>query len=77
MGIVLLQALLGAGDNKTAMVISIIMQWALFLPVAFFVGPHLGYGLLGIWIVNMAYRAIQAAILAMVWERRLWAKIKL
>lgn len=76
MGLVLLNALLGAGDNRRAMIISIVLQWGLFLPAAFLVGPILGFGLLGIWMAQIAYRAIQAGVFAMQWRAGRWREIQ-
>jgi len=50
-GLVLLSTLQGAGDTRRTMLISIVIQWAFLLPLAYLVGPALKYGLLGIWIV--------------------------
>ena len=44
-GMVLMQSLLGAGDTRRVMMVSICNQWLLFLPVAYLVGPVLGFGL--------------------------------
>lgn len=75
-GMVLMNALLGAGDSRSVMQVSIAVQWGLFLPVAYLVGPHLGYGLLGIWIANMGYRALLAISFAALWVRGDWAKVQ-
>lgn len=75
-GLVLLHALLGAGDNRRAMLISVGLQWGLFLPVAYLVGPVLGFGLLGIWIAQISYRAIQAGVFAMIWRSGRWRDIR-
>jgi len=76
MGLVLLNALLGAGASRRAMVISIGMQWGLFLPVAYLVGPVLGFGILGIWIAQIAYRLLQAGVFAMQWQGGHWQDIQ-
>ncbi len=76
-GIVLLNALYGAGDNKTVMMVSFGLQWGLFLPLAYAVGVGLGYGLLGIWILQMIYRAIHTLTFAFVWRRGRWKTSKL
>lgn len=76
MGMVLLNAMMGAGATRTAMVVSISMQWALFLPAAYLVGPVLGFGLLGIWVAQISYRSLQACLLAVLWQRGTWADIK-
>ena len=76
-GIILSQALLGAGASKVVMKISILLQWAFFIPAAFLVGPYLGYGLLGIWIFQLIQRLLQAMIMASQWRGREWASIKI
>jgi MATE family multidrug resistance protein len=76
-GMVLMNALIGAGDTRRSMWISVIAQWAFFLPFAFIVGPLLGFGLLGIWIVNGLYRSGQAVVCIQQWAGRHWAGIKL
>ena len=75
-GMVLMNALLGAGASQITLVVSVVMQWLVFLPAAWLVGPVLGYGLLGIWIAQSSYRAVQAAIYATLWRRRAWARIQ-
>ncbi len=76
-GMVLLNALMGAGATRSAMLVSVTTQWGLFIPVAIVVGPVLGYGLLGIWVAQIAYRSLQAAWLMLLWRRRAWARIEL
>ena len=76
-GMVLMNALIGAGDTRRSMWISMIAQWVFFLPIAFIVGPVLGYGLLGIWIVNFFYRAGQGVVCVQSWAGRRWMGIKL
>lgn len=74
-GMILIQALLGAGASKTVMKISIIMQWGFFLPCAYLVGPVFGYGLLGIWVFQLIQRLLQAMIVAREWKQRRWGSI--
>jgi putative MATE family efflux protein len=76
-GMVLMNALIGAGDTRRSMWISVIAQWIFFLPLAFIVGPFLGFGLLGVWIVNGIYRGGQAIVCIQQWAGRSWAGIKL
>jgi multidrug resistance protein, MATE family len=56
--------------------ISVGLQWLLFLPLAWLVGPGLGHGLLAIWLVFVGYRALQTGLFIALWRRRQWAKIK-
>ena len=74
-GIILSQALLGAGAAKTVMKISITLQWGFFIPMAYLIGPALGYGLLGIWIFQLIQRFLQAIIMLKQWRSRSWATI--
>jgi putative MATE family efflux protein len=76
-GMVLLHALSGAGATRQTMVVSVSIQWFLFLPAAWLAGPVLGLGLVGIWSCFIAYRALQAAVLVALWRRGRWARIKL
>jgi MATE family multidrug resistance protein len=76
-GMVLMNALIGAGDTRRAMWISIVWQWVFFLPLAWLVGPVLGYGLLGVWLINTVYRAGQAVTCVRQWSSRKWAQIEI
>ena len=76
-GLILLNALLGAGDSRSVMRVGIGLQWLIFLPLAWLLGPVLGYGLTVIWIAFMGYRLIQALIMIGIWEKRAWMNIKL
>ncbi len=77
MGMVLMNALIGAGDTRRSMWISILSQWAFFLPLAYLVGPVLGFGLLGVWVLNGIYRTGQAFVVAQQWNSRKWAGIEI
>jgi len=76
-GMVLMNALIGAGDTRRSMWISLVWQWAFFLPLAFVVGPVLGFGLVGVWIINGLYRVGQAVNCGIQWAGRKWADIKI
>jgi Na+-driven multidrug efflux pump len=72
-----MNALIGAGDTRRSMWISLIWQWAFFLPLAFVVGPVLGFGLLSVWIVNGFYRVGQSISCGTQWASRKWADIRI
>ncbi len=76
-GLVLQHAMLGAGDSRRIMLVAIGWQWLLMLPAAYVVGPWLGFGLLGIWAVQVAHRFLQAGSFAMMWQRERWAHVAL
>jgi Na+-driven multidrug efflux pump len=70
-------ALLGAGDARRVMLVSVSAQWFFFIPLAFLLGPTLGLGLLAIWIVQGCSRSMQAIIFFWSWRRRGWQHIKI
>jgi putative MATE family efflux protein len=76
-GMVLMNALIGAGDTRRSMWISLIWQWVIFLPLAYIAGPVLGFGLLGVWAVNGLYRVGQAITCGTQWAGRKWAGIQI
>jgi putative MATE family efflux protein len=75
-GMVLLNSLLGAGYNRVVMAVSTGLQWGLFLPLAYLLGPVLGLGMLAIWIAQVAYRGLQAGVLVAIWRRDAWTRVK-
>ncbi|MCC6875542.1 MAG: MATE family efflux transporter [Sandaracinaceae bacterium] len=76
-GMVLMNALLGAGDSRRVLVISAVMQWVMFLPAAWLLGPTLGLGLTAVWIASAAYRFVQSIVFAALWRSEAWTKVKL
>ncbi len=77
LGLILMNALLGAGDSKRVMIVATALQWGFFLPTAYLLGPVLGFGLLAIWIALGTSRLLQTAIFARAWEQRGWVHIKI
>ncbi len=77
LGLVLLNALLGAGAARAVMSVSVGAQWLIGLPLAWLLGPYLGLGLLWVWVANAGYRILQSAVFAILWKQGKWAKIKL
>ena len=75
--LVLTQALLGAGAHRLVMMVSVSGQWLFYLPLAWLFGPHLGFGLTGIWLVQLVHRSLSSLVFISIWRRRHWADIKL
>ncbi|HET8887714.1 MAG TPA: MATE family efflux transporter [Candidatus Angelobacter sp.] len=65
------------GDGKRIMIVSLTTQWLLFLPVVWFVGPYLHYGLLQLWFVQMAYSLLATALITGLWMDGKWKTIKI
>lgn len=75
-GFVLMHSLLGAGDAKRVALVSIGYQWLLFLPLAFLVGPTLGFGLIGVWLLQGGYRILMSGTFALMWRGGGWRRIQ-
>jgi MATE family multidrug resistance protein len=69
--------LYSVGDGNRVILISFVSQWFFFLPLVWFVGPHLKYGLLHIWLVQMGYGMIATALITAIWADGRWKRIKI
>jgi len=70
-------ALLGVGDAKRVAVVSILSQWALFLPSAYVAVVWYKSNLTVVWSLYLAYRFAQGMAYALIWRRGEWSKIRL
>ncbi|MCW8984559.1 MAG: hypothetical protein OQK55_04390, partial [Thermoanaerobaculales bacterium] len=61
---------------KRVMSVSVILQWGLFLPVAFLLGPVLGYGMSAVWVAQVGYRCLQGLVFASIWRGRKWTSLE-
>lgn len=75
-GLVLMHSLLGAGDVRRVLVVGVAIQWLLYLPSAYVLGPFLRLGLLAVWIAGISFRTLQMAIFVALWRGGRWAEIK-
>jgi len=75
-GLAVMHALLGAGDTRRVMRITIFAQWLLFLPAAALAGPVLGLGLMAVWLLYAIYRIGQTWWFAIAWKQGRWQEIK-
>jgi MATE family multidrug resistance protein len=73
--IIFTQTLLSAGASKQVMLTNLLMQWVIFLPLAWLLGPTLGFGLTGIWLLQAAQRITLSLIYGAIWHKRHWAHI--
>jgi MATE family multidrug resistance protein len=76
-GMVLMNALMGAGDTKRVMVIGTGFQWLIFLPAVYVIGPVMGFGLVAVFAAQVFYRGLQSVVYAVMWNRGAWQSIDL
>jgi len=75
-GIVLFNTINGAGDTTSTMKISFALQWIVFLPMAWLVGPYLGMGLTAIWIGQILYRLVFTWAMIHMWKAKKWTTVE-
>jgi putative MATE family efflux protein len=76
LGMVMMHGLIGAGATKSVMKVSMGMQWLIFIPIAWFLGPVLGFSLSAIWLAQVSYRLTQGLIFTAMWRKREWQAIR-
>lgn len=77
LGMIVLNSLLGVGASRTVLVVAVGLQWLLFLPLAYLLGPVWGFGLNAVWLAMIGYRGLQTGMFTWLWKRRSWTAIKL
>lgn len=77
LGFAFMHGMLGAGDARRVMLVSIGTQWLLFLPLAYIIGPVLGFGLIGVWLWQGVTRIFQVWLFIAMWRGRKWQHIEM
>jgi len=68
-------ALRATGDTRFPAIIGIASMWGLSVPLAYFFGIYLGYGLPGIWVAFILDEWIRGIIMLLRWRSRVWVKM--
>ncbi|HET6585774.1 MAG TPA: MATE family efflux transporter, partial [Nannocystaceae bacterium] len=76
-GLVLAQALYGAGANTFVAAVEFGLHFGCLVPLSWFLGPHLGLGLEGIWLAAMIYTYMLGAVMAAKFYSQGWRRIRL
>jgi putative MATE family efflux protein len=70
--IVVINSLRATGDARFPVKIGIICMWLLWVPNSWFLGLHLGWGLVGIWIAMTCDEWLRGLIMYYRWVKRRW-----
>jgi MATE family multidrug resistance protein len=70
-------ALRGAGDTRWPFAIEIVMGWGIQVPLAYYVGVVLGYGLTGAWLASLVHILTLSTILFLRFRSNAWQKIRI
>lgn len=70
------QALRGAGDTRTALVLTYASTFLVRLPLVWLFGIHWGYGLWGVWVALSSELLFRGVLFTVSFVRGNWAKVK-
>jgi multidrug resistance protein, MATE family len=76
-GMILTQALFGAGNSVFVMVVELVLHFTCLVPLAWILGITLNLGLVGIWSAAAAYVVLLTVIMVWKFGRGDWQHIKL
>ncbi|MZQ86520.1 MATE family efflux transporter [Paenibacillus sp. 5J-6] len=74
LNIVIGEALRAAGDARFILLIGVCVIMGLCVPLTYWVGIHLGYGLVGMWGVFIMDEGLRGLLLLFRWRSRAWEK---
>ncbi|MEZ4426711.1 MAG: MATE family efflux transporter [Nannocystaceae bacterium] len=76
-GLVLSQALYGAGANVFVMTVEGALHFGVLVPLSWLLGPQLGYGIEGVWAAAAVYINLLGLIMGARFLGQSWRRIKL
>ncbi len=76
-GMILTQALFGAGNTRFVMIVELILHFFCLVPLAWLLGITLGYGLVGIWSAALVYVVLLTIVMVWKFKSGDWKTIKL
>jgi Na+-driven multidrug efflux pump len=76
-GMILTQALFGAGNSRFVMVVELILHFTCLVPLAYILGITLNGGLVGIWSAAVVYVVLLSSAMAWKFASGDWKGIKL
>jgi len=75
--IVIVNALRASGDAKFPLVTGLIFMWGLSLPLGYFLGIYLGWGIVGVWIGFCADEWLRGLANTWRWRSKKWQEKRL
>ena len=72
--IVVINSLRATGDARFPLMMALISMWGLAIPLGWYLGLHLGWGLVGIWLAFAADEWTRGLSMYWRWKSRRWEK---
>jgi Na+-driven multidrug efflux pump len=76
-GMILTQALFGAGNTRFVMVVELILHFTCLVPLAYLLGIKLHLGIMGIWSAGVIYAILLASVMTWKFHQGDWKRIRL
>jgi Na+-driven multidrug efflux pump len=76
-GMILTQALFGAGNSRFVMVAELVLHFTCLVPLAWILGITLEFGLMGIWSATVVYVVLLSSVMVWKFARGDWKSIKI
>lgn len=74
---IIISALRAAGDAKFPVLIGIDVMWGILVPLAYFLGIVMGFGLPGIWFAMVIDEWIRSTLMFFRWKKKRWMNKRL
>jgi putative MATE family efflux protein len=72
LNLVIINSLKAAGDTKFPVLMGILSMWGISVPLAWYLGVHLDYGLIGVYIAFIVDEWLRGLIMFWRWRSRVW-----
>lgn len=76
-GMILTQALFGAGNTRFVMIVELILHFTCLVPLAWFLGIQAGFGLTGIWSAAAIYVVVLTIVMVLKFRSGDWKGIQI
>jgi len=74
LNMVIINSLRAAGDARFPVLMGVISMWGIAVPLAYWLGVHLGIGLAGVWIAFTVDEWVRGIMMLLRWKSRVWEK---
>jgi Na+-driven multidrug efflux pump len=71
-GVVFSNSLKASGDVRFPVFLNVIVTWTMIVPLAYFLGIVLGFGLIGVWAAFAFDELLRGTLLFLRWRSRKW-----